>query len=119
MALFAIVAMPAARAVDAPGTAKVAPLGDMNPYIAIVKDTQQIAKSGDLAKARTRIRDLEKSWDADEDKNRPKNPSGWDTADQTMDKAIGKLRASKPDAAAVDTALNDLIATLESLNQTK
>ena len=108
-------------AVDVPPAtaSKSATLGDLTEYLTIAKDAQKIVKDGDLAKARARIRDLEKAWDQNEDKHRPLGPEAWDRTDQLMDKAIGKLRASKPDAQAVDGALNELVATLESLNTSK
>jgi hypothetical protein len=108
------VALPRAKAAEIPATQKVGPLGDLSEYLGIARDTQKIVKSGDFKAARQRIRDLEKTWDANEDKHRPLNPEAWTQADTQMDRAIDKLRQQKPDAAVVGGALDDLIKTLES-----
>jgi len=107
-----------ATAADAPaGAAK--PLGDLNAFITIAKDGQKIAKGGDYAKARALVKDLEKTWDDGEDNFRPNNPDAWRDTDRKLDKALDKLRDMKPDAAAVNGALDTLVATLESLNKPK
>jgi hypothetical protein len=96
---------------------KGASLGDLSEYIGIAKDTQTIVKSGDFQAAKKRIRDLEKTWDANEDKHRPLNPAAWTKADDLMDRAIDKLRAQHPDPAVVNSALDDLINNLQSQNK--
>src|SRR4051812_10581155 len=82
--LVAAVAPSIARATEAP--AKTGPLGDLSEYLVIAKDTQKIAKEGDMPKARTRIKELEKAWDAGEDKRRPMNADAWIETDTLMDK---------------------------------
>jgi len=114
---------PASAAEDTPSVAgkstKSTNLGDLTEYIAIAKEAQSIAKSGDLAKARLRMKELEKVWDEGEDKHRPLDTAAWTDADTQLDKAIGKLRANHPDADAVNGSLTTLVATLESLNKPK
>ena len=107
-----------AIAADAAATSP-ASLGDLTDYIAIAKDSRTIAHDGDLAKARLRIKELEKTWDAGEDLHRPLNPDAWTATDKLMDKAIGKLRASKPVAKVVLESLDDLIKALETYNKPK
>ena len=107
---------PVAIAADAPTTK---PLGDLSSFITIAKDAQMIAKGGDFAKARARVKDLEKAWDDAEDQYRPNNPDGWRDTDRKLDKTLDKLRDMKPDQAVVNGALDTLVTTLEGLHKAK
>jgi hypothetical protein len=71
-------------------------LGDLAPMQAIVSDVQAITATGDLAKAETRITDLETAWDEAEADMRPKNPPAWGTVDDAIDAALKALRAATP-----------------------
>ncbi|SOC21591.1 hypothetical protein [Rhodobacter maris] len=89
-----------------------ASLGDMSAFATIVSDTQKIAASGDLKAAEARITDLETAWDEQATALRAQAPVLWGNVDASADAAFSALRAKAPDAARVDTALNDLAATL-------
>lgn len=89
-----------------------ASLGDMSAFAAIVTDTQKIAASGDLTAAEARITDLEAAWDAQATALRAQAPVLWGNVDASADAAFSALRARTPDIARVETALNDLQATL-------
>ncbi|WP_330646855.1 hypothetical protein RPE78_14830 (plasmid) [Thioclava litoralis] len=92
--------------------AQTAGLGDLTPYATIVADTQTIAASGDLAKAETRITDLETAWDKAEPTLRPQAPAEWAAVDDAADAAFTALRAKTPDRVTVSMALASLQDTL-------
>ncbi len=103
----------------ATGSISAAPadLGDLSAFSTIVTDVQSIAATGDLAAAKTRIKDFELAWDDAETGLKPQNVSQWHLIDDAADTAFTELRASKPDAAAVTSALTSLQAALVSPTQ--
>jgi hypothetical protein len=103
---------PAPTAQVAAPTQSATTLGDTSGFAAIVTDTQKIAASGDLKAAEKRITDLETAWDDAARALRSQAPVLWGNVDASADAAFSALRAKTPDAARVDTALNDLLATL-------
>jgi hypothetical protein len=92
-------------------------LGDLDPYRAIAEDTLKIVRAGDLSAAKTRIRDLEKSWDDAEDRMKPHNPTEWKAVDKAIDLALAKLRAGSPDQTACTEALQNLIVTIDTVEK--
>ena len=89
-------------------------LGDLSSLSAIVADVTSIAGTGDLAKAKTRIKDFETAWDDAQATMQPKNPDAWGVVDSAADQALRALRADTPDAAKVTATLAALTATLAS-----
>lgn len=89
-------------------------LGDLSALTAIAEDVQKIATAGDLVAAEKRITDFETEWDKNQDVMRPQNPEAWGTIDDAADAAIHSLRTSSPQAASVDSATKELIATLNN-----
>ena len=104
----------AITAVTAGHALAAGPLGDLSSLQAIVTDVQSIAKSGDFAKAQTRITDFETLWDQDEETMKPMNKKAWHHVDDAADAALKALRTKKPDATEVDTTLSALAATLDN-----
>lgn len=91
--------------------------GDLSAFMTIVTDVQAIAATGDMAAAKTRIKDLETAWDDQAATLRALDGNAWGTIDDA-DAALAALRASAPDAAEVDTTLAALQVTLTTPSAT-
>jgi uncharacterized membrane-anchored protein len=88
------------------------PAADVSELRTISQDTLNLVAGGDQAGAKSRITDLETTWDDDQSRLEPLDETAWNFFDQEIDAALTAVRASSPDLAEEQQALGTLITSL-------
>ncbi len=103
-------------AVDNAQAASPSKIGDISAFKSIAVDVASIVDKGDLTKAKTRIRDLELSWDSAEAGLKPRAAADWHLIDKAIDRALKSLRVSSPNAADCKQTLAELLKTMDQVS---
>jgi hypothetical protein len=88
-------------------------LGNLASFRTIVMDVSSLVKKGDFVGAKKRVTDLELAWDGAEAGIKPRSAADWHLVDKSLDKLYSAIRQSKPDVAACQLALSDVLSTMD------
>jgi len=89
------------------------PQADIDSLLGITTSIQTAVTAGDQADASSKATDLETAWDERKSRLEPMDETAWTFLDSEIDHVLESVRASTPDVATEQAALNSLNASLD------